>query len=58
MMDVLHHEPYDQTHAVLASQYVHALRYRAERRASTACAAVDCWPWHTPEHRQNRPYES
>ena len=29
--DVLHHETYDQTHAVPTSQYVKALRYLAER---------------------------
>ena len=29
--DVLHHETYDQTHAVPTSQYIKALRYLAER---------------------------
>jgi hypothetical protein len=29
--DVLHHETYDQTHAVPTTQYVKALRYLAER---------------------------
>ena len=29
--EVLHHETYDQTHAVPTPQYVKALRYLAER---------------------------